>query len=320
MTPQDPPTNFRYIIPEWWDLLVSGPLWMIQLSDLPKKDNPSAFRYACLRQAAKRKRKVSIRFNPEYTKVFVQGGSLDESMTEIRTPTSAATPMTKPPAIPLSAQVESPPPLDYSGIMRKLLEQQDGDPVTAEQLREHPSLKWFVQDCSCKTPNIRVHKAGCGAYLALPLFEHYLKKLPESPEQWYYNRYVGPYAVAQETSYRSPDAPPSLVAEQLDQFREELIPGVNKTRWQASRPVPEPVAEPAFAPPPPGEEEDPEGSWTEHPVADAVPVEPAPEPTPEPTVTGPQVQFTQQPDPVASTPIAKPPVGPMVINWDGHPS
>lgn len=223
--------------------------------------------------------------------------------------------MPAPPAVspkrqdePISRQV------NYDDIIETLLNEMDGEPITAAQLSKNPILRWFAELCNCGTENVRTHPQACPAYLSLPLFAHYLTKQPQSPEQWYFTRYVGPYAVVQETGYRAPAQPqhqqvPSPVWEQVGRYLQDARAG--------SRPVSEPVAEPALAPAPAGEEEDPEGSWTEHPEPEP---EPELEPVAEPVVTGPQVQFTQQPDPVASTPIAKPPVGPMTINWDGHPS
>lgn len=179
------PTSLSQISGAWWELLFSGPLFRVTMSDIPVEKHMT-FRETCLRTAIRHGRRASVRFRENLAYCYVQGAAAGTYMPSVRVPYTEAIPMIPPMIGPETAPKEK--EFDFGACIKRLKSAQVGPPVPAAALLAHDGLRQYVVECTCTTENFRTHNPMCPSYTWLPLLEITLNKLKETPEDWYLQR------------------------------------------------------------------------------------------------------------------------------------
>ena len=179
------PANLQEISDAWWELLFSGPLFQVTMSDIPTQ-RYMTFRETCLRTALRMGRRASVRFRENLKYAYVQGADASAYMPHERLPISAAIEMMPPIARPPKSSRAT--RFDVGAVIERLMAEQTGPPVPAAVLLDHPDMAQYVRECDCAAGNFRSHHPVCPSYSWLPIMEVTLRKLLESPEDWYLRR------------------------------------------------------------------------------------------------------------------------------------
>lgn len=179
------PASLKEISGVWWELLFSGPLFRVTMSDIPTERHLT-FRETCLRTALRLERRASVRFRENLKYAYVQGAPASSYMPAERSPISDAIEMIPPMAGP--SRGIKPAKFDIGAVIERLLTAQAGPSVPATALMDHPEFIQYVQECTCISANFRMHLPACPSYSWLPLLERTLNRTQESPEDWYLRR------------------------------------------------------------------------------------------------------------------------------------
>lgn len=186
------PASIREIPTVWWDLIMDTSLWKVGMKLLPDEASYETgvhFVRSFRHQAYKRGLRSSTRLvaiSGDDTYVYVQAIPPRKDAATFRWPLEQAYPAPAIPQIPVT-QVEPTAPhqeRNYSDVLQRLQAGREWPPVAPERLIEHPVIGWFAAACTCGTEDVRSHPVFCPCYRALPMFEHQLKRLNVSPEEW----------------------------------------------------------------------------------------------------------------------------------------
>lgn len=177
---------FRQIQSEWWELLLSGGVFAVEIQSLPVQDF-YRFREACLRQARKRDKKASVRASRDLSYAYVQAADAGVFLPDVRADVATAVSMPPPPLVrKVPDKPAAPAPMDGRPAIEALLASAPADlpRINAEVARQHQALEASLRDCDCGTPNFRTHPSSCPAFPLMPLVELTVRKMPEPPEAW----------------------------------------------------------------------------------------------------------------------------------------
>lgn len=186
-----PPTKLRLIPPKWWDVLLDGTLWVLNLSEdipFPVKSH-EVMRQACYRQARLRELRVSIRLDTSLTLMYVQAYSRQNSAYDARQPLETAL---KAPGMPMilrdpQALSLNAPPARFPELMAELVAEQEAAGLPdypAAAFLEHPVIGYFADQCDCDAASFRSHSDGCPATSLMKMLAADVRGLELAPETW----------------------------------------------------------------------------------------------------------------------------------------
>lgn len=187
------PTKMREIPETWWNELLNGTLWALQLSSIPfpVKDF-TIFRAAVYRQATKRSVNVSVRVEGLGTYLYIQAYPKSASGYDVRQPLSQAQAAPLMPRVLRTpvASLGAPKPPTYEATIDRLMEAHEKggwENYPPSALFRHPYLAWMMRECTCPTTNYRGHLNTCGAYRYMGQLEEMLEMdvlQDQPPEEW----------------------------------------------------------------------------------------------------------------------------------------
>lgn len=220
---RDPlPQKITDIAQEWWDLIFDGRMWWIDGRVIPasteqeliwnahasyeervhRTDNSCLrMRNAAIYRANKRGLRITGVTRHELLRhldtgqpervwcLFLQAASRDVVLKDVRWDRSDALPA---PPMPIGRDMKEGgrgtprrvAQIDQSEVIERLLATQTGPPAAPASFATHRDLQWYARQCTCDTPNMRVHAASCPVYPLLGMLERVVNRLELSPEAW----------------------------------------------------------------------------------------------------------------------------------------